>query len=137
LPEGTFLRIGAEIARNLNEKDELRVLPIVTPGAVDNIRDLLFLKGVDIALTNADVLEHFKSVEKIPNIEKRVHYISEMYIGHIHLLVRSEINSIQDLEGKKVSFHSPGSGAAVSAPVIFRRLGVNVDGVFINNAIAL
>ena len=28
----------------------------------------------------------------------------------IHLLVRPEINSIQDLEGKKVSFHSPGAG---------------------------
>jgi TRAP transporter TAXI family solute receptor len=137
LPEGTYLRVGGEIARNLNDKDELRVIPMVTPGAVDNIRDLLYLKGVDIALTNADVLEHFKTVEKIPNIEKRVHYITELYIGDIHILVRPEINSYKDLEGKKVSFHSPGSGAAVSAPVIFRRLGVKVEPVYINNAFAL
>jgi len=137
LPEGTYLRVGAEIARNLNNGDELRIIPMVTPGAVDNIRDLLYLKGVDIALTNADVLEHFKTVEKIPNIENRVHYISEMYIGDIHLLVRPEIGSLKDLEGKKVSFHSPGSGAAVSAPVIFRRLAVKVEPVYINNAIAL
>jgi TRAP transporter TAXI family solute receptor len=137
LPEGTFLRVGAEIARNLNDRDELRVIPMITPGAVDNVRDLLYLKGVDIALTNADVLEHFKVVEKFPNIEKRVHYIAELYIGDIHILVRPEINSYKDLEGKKVSFHSPGSGAAVSAPVIFKRLGVKVEPVYINNAFAL
>ncbi len=137
LPEGTYLRVGGEIARNLNDGDELRIIPMVTPGAVDNIRDLLYLKGVDIALTNADVLEHFRTVDKIANIEKRVQYITELYIGDIHVLVRPEINSYKDLEGKKVSFHSPGSGAAVSAPVIFKRLGVNVEGVFINNAFAL
>jgi TRAP transporter TAXI family solute receptor len=137
LPEGTYLRVGGEIARNLNDGDELRVIPMVTPGAVDNIRDLLYLKGVDIGLTNADVLDHFKHAEKIPNIEKRIHYITELYIGDIHILVRPEINSYKDLEGKKVSFHSPGSGAAVSAPVIFRRLGVKVEPVYINNAFAL
>src|SRR5262245_13910343 len=137
LPEGTYLRVGGEIARNLNDKDELRVIPMVTPGAVDNIRDLLYLRGVDIALTNADVLEHFKTVEKIPNIEKRVHYITELYIGDIHILVRPEINSYKDLEGKTVSFHSPGSGAAVSAPVIFKRLRVNVQPPHINTAFAL
>jgi TRAP transporter TAXI family solute receptor len=137
LLEGTYLRVGGEIARNLNDGDELRVIPMVTPGAVTNIRDLLYLKGVDIGLTNADVLDHFKHVEKIPNIEKRIHYVTELYIGDIHILVRPEINSYKDLEGKKVSFHSPGSGAATSAPVIFRRLGVKVEAVYLNNAFAL
>jgi TRAP transporter TAXI family solute receptor len=137
LPEGTFLYIGAEIARNLNDGEELRVLPIVTQGATDNIKDLLYLKGIDVAITNADVFEHFKTVDKIPNIEKRVHFISEMYIGEVHVLVRPEINSFKDLEGKKVSFHTPGAGASVSAPIVFSRMGVKVEPVYINNAIAL
>ena len=137
LPEGTFIRFGAEIARNLNNADELRVIPMITYGATDNVKDLLYLKGVDIAFTNADVLEHFRSVEKIPNIEKRIHFISSMYIGHIHLLVRSDINSLKDLEGKKVSFHTPGAGASVSGPILFKRLGIKVEPVPVNNAIAL
>ena len=57
LPEGTFIRFGAEIARNLNNGDELRVIPMITYGATENVKDLLHLKGVDIAFTNADVLE--------------------------------------------------------------------------------
>ena len=68
---------------------------MITYGATDNVKDLLYLKGVDVAFTNADVLEHFKTVEKIPNIEKRINYVSGMYIGHIHLLVRADINSLR------------------------------------------
>lgn len=137
LPEGTFIRFGAEIARNLNDGDELRVIPMITYGATDNIKDLLYLKGVDVAFTNADVLEHFKSVERIPNIDKRIHFVTGMYVGHVHLLVRSDINSLKDLEGKKVSFHTPGAGASVSGPILFQRLGIKVEALPINNAIAL
>lgn len=136
LPEGTFLRFAAEIARNLNGTDDLRVIPMVTPGATDNVKDLLYLKGVDIAITHADVFEHFRTVDKIPNIERRVMFISEMYISEIHVLVRPEIKDFKDLEGKKVSFHTPGAGPSVTAPIIFQRMGVKVDPVFVNNAIA-
>lgn len=136
LPEGTFLRFAAEISRNLNDSDELRVLAMVTPGATENVKDLLYLKGVDIGITHADVFEHFRTIEKIPNIEKRVNFISEMYISELHVLVRPEINSFKDLEGKKVSFHTPGAGPSVTGPILFQRLGVKVEPVFVNNAIA-
>jgi TRAP-type uncharacterized transport system substrate-binding protein len=75
-------------------------------------------------------------VEKIPNIERRVNFISEMYISELHVLVRPEINSFKDLEGKKVSFHTPGAGPSVTGPILFQRLGVKVEPVYINNAIA-
>jgi TRAP-type uncharacterized transport system substrate-binding protein len=137
LPEGTFLRFAAEIARNVNDPEKMRVLPVVTQGATGNVRDLLYLKGIDIAITNADVLDHFKTIEKIPNIERRINFISEMSVTEVHLVVRPEINSIKDLEGKKVSFHTKGAGSSTTAPIVFRRLGVNVEPVYINNAIAL
>jgi TRAP transporter TAXI family solute receptor len=137
MPEGTFIRFGAEIARHLNDGYEMRVVPMNTYGATDNIKDLLYLKGVDVAFTNADVLEHFKTAQRIPNIEKRIHYITGMYIGHVHLLVRADIGSVDDLKGKKVGFHTPGAGASVSAPILFRRLGIKVEPVYINNAIAM
>lgn len=137
LPEGTFLRFCAEIARAFNDGDNLRVLPVVTPGATDNVKDILYLKGIDMGLTHADVFEHFRNVEKIPNIEKRINFISEMYISELHVLVRPEINSFKDLEGKKVSFHTPGAGPSVTGPILFQRLGVKVEPVYINNAIAL
>ncbi len=137
LPEGTFLRFAAEIARNVNDPENLRVLPVVTQGATDNIKDLLYLRGIDIAITNADVLEHFKTTERIPNIEKRINFVSEMVISEVHVVVRPEINSFADLQGKKVSFHTQGAGSSTTAPILFQRMGVKVEPVYINNAIAL
>ncbi len=137
LPEGTFLPMAAEIARNLNQGTDLRILPMVTPGATDNVRDLLYLRGVDIAITATDVFEHFRTVEKISNIERRVNFVTGLYVSEIHLVVRPEIKTIQDLAGKKVSFHLAGSGSTTSAPIVFQKLGVKVEPVFISNAIAL
>ncbi|MBU6379221.1 MAG: C4-dicarboxylate ABC transporter [Gammaproteobacteria bacterium] len=137
LPEGLFLRFAAEIARNLNGTPDLRVLPMVTPGATDNIKDLLYLKGVDVAITHADVFEHFRRTQPIANLERRVNYISELYISELHVLVRPEINSLADLAGKRVSFHTQGAGPTVTGPIVFDRLGIQVEPVFMNNAIAL
>ncbi|MFM1815600.1 MAG: hypothetical protein RLZ98_2295 [Pseudomonadota bacterium] len=136
-PEGTFLRFGTDIVRNLNKPDDLRVLAIVTRGAADNIKDLLYLKGIDAAITHTDVFEHFRTVEKIRNLANRIHYISGLYTSELHLLVRSDIQSIQDLAGKKVSMDAEGSGATISGPIIFERLGVKVEPVMMNNALAL
>jgi TRAP transporter TAXI family solute receptor len=137
LPEGTFLPFAAEIARNLNDGNDLRILPIVTPGATDNVRDLLYLRGVDVAITATDVFDHFKNVEKISNIERRVNFITSLYLSEIHLIVRPEIKTIQDLAGKKVGFHLQGSGSTTSGPIVFQKLGIKVEPVFISNAIAL
>ena len=137
LPEDTFLPFAAEIARNLNEGGNLRVLPLATPGATNNIKDLLFLKGIDLALTQTDVHYHLRTVEKINQIEKRVHYIAALYLSEVHLVVRPEIKSIQDLAGKKVGFNVQGAGPTVTAPIIFQRLNVAVDPVYVSNVQAL
>ena len=55
----------------------------------------------------------------------------------MHVVVRPEINSFQDLEGKKVSFNTEGAGPSITGPILFQRLGVHVEPVYINNAIAL
>ena len=137
LPEGTFIRFAAEIARNVNDAEEMRVLPVITQGATDNVKDLLYLRGIDVAITNADVLDYFKNTERIPNIEKRINFVSEMVVSEVHLVVRPEINSVKDLEGKTVSLGAKGAGQSTTGPIVFKRLGVNPNFVYINNAIAL
>jgi TRAP-type uncharacterized transport system substrate-binding protein len=137
LLEGTFIRFAAEIAKALDDGDNLRVLPIVTYGATENVSDLLYLKGVDISMTHADVFEEFKRAKKVSNVDKRIHYISQLYIGELHVYARPEIKTIKDLEGKKVGFHTKGAGPTVTGPILFERLGVTVEPVFINNSIAL
>jgi hypothetical protein len=125
------------MAKALDDGDQLRVIPMVTYGAVENISDLLYLKGVDIAITDADVFEEFKKEQRYSNIDKRINYISEMYVAEFHAYARPEIKSLRDLEGKKVGFNTKGSAANITGKIVFDRLGVKVEPVFINHSFAL
>lgn len=130
LLEGSFLRFAAELGKALDDGENLRVLPIVSYGAVENVNDLLYLKGVDIAITNADVFSEFRKTKKPSNIEKRINYISSMYVSEVHIYARPEIKSLQDLEGKTVSLGKKGAGQTITGPIIFERTGVNVNFVY-------
>jgi TRAP-type uncharacterized transport system substrate-binding protein len=137
LLEGTFAWYAADLAKALDDGDNLRVMPINTFGAVGNVLDLVYVKGVDFAITYADVLDHYKNVDRIPGIEQRVNYVIPMFQGEFHLFVRPEIKSIQDLAGKKVGFNTVGSAANYTGNIVFERLGVKVEKVFMNNSLAL
>src|SRR4030081_3665366 len=135
LIEGAPLRLAAEIARVVNEEDKLHVIPIVTQGAVENVNSLLYLKGVDAAIINTDALDEYKA--QVPFIERRLVYILNLFPSELHIFVRPEIRSLEDLRGKKVNFNTQGTAAAFSGPLIFSRMGLDVDKMFIPHPVAL
>src|SRR5215510_5723316 len=51
LIDGTYMRFADELAKVLDDGDNLRVLPIVSYGAASNLEDLIYLRGVDVAVT--------------------------------------------------------------------------------------
>jgi TRAP-type uncharacterized transport system substrate-binding protein len=55
----------------------------------------------------------------------------------LHIFVGPEIRSLSDLAGKKVNFNTQGTAAAYSGPLIFSRLGVDVEKMFIPHPLAL
>ncbi len=130
LLEGRFLRFAVDLGTALDDGENLRVLPIVSYRAVDNVNDLLYLNGIDVAITNADVFSEFKKPKKPDNIEKRINYISSMYVSEVHIFARPEINTIADLAGKTVSLGNKGAGQTITAPIILDRLGVKANIVF-------
>jgi len=133
--EGAPLRLAAEIARVVNEQDKLHVIPIVTQGATENVNSLLYLRGVDAAIINTDALDEYKA--QVPFIERRLVYILSLFPSELHIFVRPEIRSLEDLRRKKVNFNTQGTAAAYSGPLIFSRLGLNVEKMFIPHQVAL
>jgi TRAP-type uncharacterized transport system substrate-binding protein len=55
----------------------------------------------------------------------------------LHIFVRPEIHSLSDLAGKKVNFNTLGTAAAYSGPLIFSRLGLDVEKTFVPHQVAL
>jgi len=95
----------------------------------------LYLKGVDTAIINSDSLEEYKS--QVPQIQQRITYLLSLFPSELHIFVRPEIHSLADLAGKKVNFNTQGTAAAYSGPLIFSRLGLTVEKMFIPHPVAL
>ena len=102
---------------------------------MENLNALLYLQGVDTAIINSDALEEYKV--QVPDIQNRVVYLLNLFPSELHIFVRPEIQSLQDLAGKKVNFNTLGTAAAYSGPLIFSRLGVEVEKTFIPHQVAL
>jgi TRAP-type uncharacterized transport system substrate-binding protein len=135
LLEGAPIRLAAEIARVVDDRDNLHVLPVVTRGATENVNSLLHLRGIDAAIINSDALEEYKS--QVPDIQRRIAYVLNLFPSELHIFVRPEIQNLNDLAGKKVNFNTQGTAAAYSGPLIFSRLGLEVEKTFIPHQVAL
>jgi hypothetical protein len=133
--EGAPIRFATDIARVVDDGNNLHVLPIVTRGPAENVEALLYLKGVDAAIINADTLEQFRS--RIPDIQQRITYILNLFPSELHIFARPGIDSLDDLRGKKVNFNTQGTAAAYSGPLIFDKLKLDVQRTFIPHQVAL
>ncbi len=114
-PRRSFIRYAADIAKVLDDGDNLRVIPMVTYGAVGNVSDLLHLHGVDIAITQSDVLEYYRTELATPRLAERVNYIAPLFHAEVHVCAKPEYKTLNDLSGKRVAFNTRGS-AATSRP---------------------
>jgi TRAP transporter TAXI family solute receptor len=134
---GTYMTFASEMAEVLDDGDNLRILPMVTYGAASNLDDLLYLQNFDVAITQSDVFEYFRTQRKISNLESRINYIIRLPVSELHVLARTDIARLEDLRGKKVSFGPAGSASSLTGTIVFQRLGVQVEQVMYDNPTAL
>ena len=123
---GTYIRIAADLQAELDDVDKLRILPIVGKGSVKNIEDLLYLRGVDVAIVQSDVLTYLRNQKVHDNLQGRVNYVTKLYNEEFHLIARRNVTDIRQLRGKKVNFGGKGSGTYMTAETVFSALGIKV-----------
>jgi TRAP-type uncharacterized transport system substrate-binding protein len=133
----TCARFAEDIRNVVNDlrPDGVRVMPVLGVGGLQNLRDVLFLKGIDMGVVDEDNLVLLKKRDPVlyANIEQSVQYITKLYNSEFHVLARNEIRSYDDLRGKKVSFNLKDSQTEVSAQIIFSMLGIDVQAVNYDN----
>src|SRR3954447_24949555 len=111
-PNATYMSIAYDMSAVLDDGDDFRVLPVIGKGGGQNIKDVRFLKGVDLGITQSNLLGYYKRNNEIGPIEDRIVYIAKLFNEEMHLIVRADsgITSIEQLAGKKVNFSDVGSG---------------------------
>lgn len=135
--DGTYIRIATDLASVLDDGSNLRVLPMMGKGSVQNIDDILYLRGIDIGIVQSDVFAFVKSQNRHNTIDTRINYITKLYNEEFHLLGGEGIESVEQLAGKKVNFGVQGSGTYMTASIVFETLGIEVEPVSYDQGLAL
>lgn len=137
----TCARFAEDIRNVVNDlkPDGIRVMPVLGVGGLQNLQDVLFLKGIDMGVVDEDnlILLKQRDPQLYAGIEQSVQYITKLYNSEFHVLARSDIRSYDDLKGKKVSFNLKDSQTEVSADIIFNMLKIDVQRVNYDNDEAL
>lgn len=134
---GTYIRIATDLATVLDDGDKLRILPVAGKGSVQNITDILYLRGIDIGIVQSDVLAYLKNQGVHKSISNRIHYLTKLYNEEFHLVASNRFKSISQLVGQKVNFGVKGSGTYMTASTVFKALGIKVKPVSHDQALAL
>ena len=134
----TDLAIASDLAEVLDDGDQLRILPIVGKGAVQSVKDVMFLRGVDMGITQANVLKHFAATGELgANFENEIVYVAKLFNEEIHVLAHSDVAGIGALAGKSVSLGMEGSGGAITGQLLFDALGIDIKPLHLPDAEAI
>ena len=129
---GTVTHLLDDISKAVGDSDKLRIIS-TKGGVVTNIRDILYLKGVDMGIVRSDVIHAYKQEQYFDdnvkknkafyrNLSNRLTYISLLHKEEFTLLSsRPEIRSVQDLNGKVVALHTQDS---LSGKLLLTALGI-------------
>lgn len=135
--DGISVRIAEDLARLFNDGASRRLIPVVGAGSLQNITDLKFLRGIDLAIVQTDVLNYARDQHLFPALDSSITYISKLYNEEFHLLARPEIKNLADLSGRKVNVDVVGSGTTITAKRLFDMLKISVTAVHDSPQVAL
>lgn len=128
-PSGLYYPFGGGLASIWSKTyPELNIKAEVTGGSVVNI--IQVAKGEsELGISQGDALRQAVAGEgKYPKAMP-VRALFALYPNIVHALTNadSDIRTIQDLKGKRVSIGAPGSGTAITTMNILRTLGISED----------
>jgi TRAP-type uncharacterized transport system substrate-binding protein len=123
---GISVRIAEDLANLVDDGATRRVVPVVGKGSLQNLTDLKYLRGIDMAIVQTDVLEYAKEQRLVPGIELSLTYITRLYNEEFHLLAGPDVRKLSDLANKKVNIDLRGSGTSITAARLFEMLKLPV-----------
>jgi uncharacterized protein len=134
--EGTDYTVDLALALT-TEQSHLRLLPIAGAGALQNAKDVMFARGIDFGIVQTDVLDQIKRKPPFPGVEKYLQYVTKLYDQELHVLAGPDIQSIDDLRGKKVNFGLHDSGTYTTATAVFKAFEIEPDVTNLPHPLAL
>jgi TRAP-type uncharacterized transport system substrate-binding protein len=113
------------LAHAVDHENGLRILPMAGKGAVQTLTDLFYVRGVDAALVPSDTLAFMDRNGLLDTIGSKFAFVVRLYPLDVHVIAKSGINSLSDLDGKTVVVGPAASESYVAGQLLFGATGVS------------
>jgi TRAP-type uncharacterized transport system substrate-binding protein len=128
MPGTSYFNVAHDIAAVVRLNNGPRVVVVDAPGGIDNLRDLLLLRGIDLALVPANVLDYADATGAIgPGLRDRLTYVTALYGEEIHVLAGPGVTSVEDLAGRRVAVPADDGNTEFAVRDLLRRLHLEAE----------
>ncbi len=114
---GTYVTFGKDIANVMESRDQL-VTVKPSSGSIDNIRQLVDRNGtVSLGIVQSDILGFMKrsDSDNTKKVSNSLSLLFPFYDEEVHILARTSINGLRDLQDKRIVVGEEGSGNMLTA----------------------
>ena len=129
-PDDLFESAVRNLEAEISAHQGPRLVPVLGKNNVQNVYDLLYLKGVDVALVRTDAIEYVKRRGNFPAVGNAIKSLASVDGDKIVILANKDIKTVDDLDGKSVAMSYYTSGEYITGTVVMDVLGLQVEPVF-------
>ena len=120
--DGVSGQMADELSRLYDDGTTRRALTIIGKSAGQNLRDLESLRGIDMAILPIDLFMRPDATKLLPDSASNFTYAAPLWKEELHVLARSDVQTIIDLTNKQIDVGPPDSVSDVTAERLFRLL---------------
>lgn len=117
----------AELARAYAAAGLPRVLPVAGLGPIANARDLLHMRGIDLAVIDSDIVAYAGIDGTLPGVTTHLHQVLKLGEKTVYVIAAKDVQSFADLAKQKVLALGEDSDGHVTARTLFSLLGIEVS----------
>jgi TRAP-type uncharacterized transport system substrate-binding protein len=140
----TCARLAEDIRNVVNDVNNprpggVRLVPVLGEGGLQNLKDTLFLRGINMAMVDESTLKVLKqrNPRAYGDIDDRLRYITKLYDAELHIVAKKDTKSLADLAGKTINFDYKDSETDLIASRIFDTLKIKVNVTYDDQRFAL
>lgn len=123
---GTYIKIGRDLAGLMAQCGQTLDV-IESAGSLENFMAVRTRRNTQFGIVQNDVLEYLKTYSaNDPDVARAIYGVRiafPLYDEEVHLLARSDIDSIADLAGKRVAIGVENSGTFLTASLVLDLTG--------------
>ncbi len=131
------LTLLLRLSHAVDHENGMRIVPMAGKGPVQALTDLFYIRGVDAAVVPSDTLAFMERNGLLESIGSKFAFVVRLFPLDVHVIARSGISTLPDLDGKTVVTGPAGSESYVAGQFLLGATGISAKTIEASGAAAV